>query len=46
MKSSKIWITDYVKNPHIEREILGEQLAENPDDGVEVLLFWHQQIDT
>ncbi len=45
MKSSKVWITDYIKNPQIEREILGEQLSETAHENIEVLLVWHENID-
>lgn len=45
MKLSKVWITDYIKNPHIEQEILGEQLAEEPHEQIEVLLVWHENIN-
>lgn len=41
----KVYITDYVTEPDIEREILDEALAIEPADDVEVLLVWHAQID-
>jgi len=41
----RVLITDYVREPEIEREILGDELATEPTDDVEVLLVWHEQID-
>ncbi|MCA9733236.1 MAG: C-terminal binding protein [Deferribacteres bacterium] len=45
MTSSKVWITDYIKNPDIEQEILGEQLATEPHADIEAVLVWHMKID-
>jgi D-3-phosphoglycerate dehydrogenase len=46
MTSSRVWITDYISDPTIEREILGSSLADIPSEDVEVLLVWHQSIDS
>jgi lactate dehydrogenase-like 2-hydroxyacid dehydrogenase len=40
----KVYITDYVTDPDIEREVLGDALAIEPSDDVEALLVWHAQI--
>ena len=42
---SRIAITDYFKEPHIEREILGDLVGMEPGPDTEVLLVWHDQID-
>lgn len=42
---AKVLITDYVTDPDVEREILGDALATQPSDDVEVLLVWHERID-
>ena len=39
---SKVFITDYISNPDIERSILGDYLTDKPSDSVEVLLVWHE----
>tara|TARA_B100000674_G_C37911838_1_gene948971 strand:+ start:875 stop:1828 length:954 start_codon:yes stop_codon:yes gene_type:complete len=43
---SSVFITDYVQNPSIEKEILGEHLTMKPLKKVKVLLVWHEQIDS
>ena len=40
-----VFITDYVKIPSFEEEILGRNLSDEPTREVEVLLAWHQKID-
>ncbi|MDC0289927.1 C-terminal binding protein [bacterium] len=45
MKSNSVYITDYVDNPSIEREVLGDALAPEPHDGIEVLIVWHDLIN-
>jgi len=42
---SKIAITDYITNPNIEREILGELLGTELAEDTEILLVWHEQIN-
>jgi lactate dehydrogenase-like 2-hydroxyacid dehydrogenase len=42
---AKVLITDYVTDPGVEREILGDTLATEASDDVEVLLVWHERID-
>jgi len=41
----KVFITDYISNPDIERRILGDYLTDKPSDSVEVLLVWHECIN-
>lgn len=48
----KVFITDYIENSDIEREILGDYISNFKDDGInfineeiEYLLVWHQKID-
>jgi phosphoglycerate dehydrogenase-like enzyme len=41
----KVYITDYISEPDIEREVLDGALTTKPEDDVEVLLVWHEQID-
>lgn len=43
---SKVFITDYISDPAIEKEVLENNLCLGSDKGsVEVLLVWHQKID-
>jgi C-terminal binding protein len=41
----KVFITDYIEEQDIEREVLGDALASEPSDDVHVLLVWHERID-
>jgi len=41
----KAYITDYIKNPDIEKDVLSEYLTDNLCDDVAVLLVWHENID-
>lgn len=41
----KVYITDYIVDPSIERGILGDSLVQMPSSDVEALLVWHQKID-
>jgi C-terminal binding protein len=42
---SKVYITDYVENPYIEKKILGRDLSIKPNSDIEVIIVWHQKID-
>lgn len=42
---AKVYITDHIQNPEIEREILGSYLGTEPSSEIEILLVWHQIID-
>jgi lactate dehydrogenase-like 2-hydroxyacid dehydrogenase len=42
---ARVLITDYVTDPGVEREILGDDLATEASADVEVLLVWHERID-
>ena len=42
---SCVFITDYIKNPNIEKKILGSNLSENPNKNIKILLVWHEKID-
>lgn len=46
MKSSRVYITDYITNPDVEGKILGEELGERPNNKTEVLVVWHEHIDS
>jgi D-3-phosphoglycerate dehydrogenase len=41
----KVYITDYVENPDIERKILGKELSIELHSDIEALIVWHQKID-
>ena len=41
----KVYITDYIKNPHIEKKILGNKLLLNKNKNTQILLVWHEIID-
>ncbi|MDC3156517.1 hypothetical protein OA855_01835 [Pelagibacteraceae bacterium] len=42
---SKVFITDYIKNPSIEKKILGKYLSLKKNKNIEVLLVWHEHIN-
>ncbi len=42
---SKIAITDFITNPDIEKELLGELLSDKITLETEVLLVWHEKIN-
>lgn len=42
---SKIAITDFISDPDIEKEVLGELVSCELSEDTEVLLVWHQNID-
>jgi len=42
---TKAFITDYINNPTIEKEVLGIDLTDDFHSNIEVLLVWHQHID-
>lgn len=42
---SKVYVTDYIDDPYLEKEILNGNFSENPTPDVEVLIVWHQRID-
>ncbi len=42
---SKIAITDFITNPDIEKELLGDLLSDKVSRETEVLLVWHEKID-
>lgn len=42
---SKVFITDYIDDPAIERDILKENLSVKLHKNIEVLLVWHERID-
>lgn len=41
----KVFITDYISNPDIEKSILGEHLTDKLSSDVAVLLVWHEHIN-
>jgi C-terminal binding protein len=42
---SKVYITDHIDEPVIERKLLGDHLALQPSSDVVVLLVWHEVVD-
>ena len=42
---SKVYITDYIKNPNIEKKILGKNLVLKKNKDVGILLVWHKIIN-
>ncbi len=40
----KVYITDKITNPDIEKEILGDEISPELHEGIEVLLVWHKKI--
>jgi len=45
LTKNKVYITDYVSNPDLEADVLGDSLCSNQSESIEVLLVWHQRID-
>jgi C-terminal binding protein len=44
-KQNNVFITDYINNPRIEKEILGDHLCSRPSKEIEYLLVWHRKIN-
>tara|TARA_B100000963_G_scaffold355087_1_gene372691 strand:- start:272 stop:1216 length:945 start_codon:yes stop_codon:yes gene_type:complete len=42
---NKVYITDYISNPSVEKRILGDSLSDSLSEKIEVILVWHQLID-
>jgi D-3-phosphoglycerate dehydrogenase len=42
---SKVLITDYIVNPDVEEQVLGDIVSDVPRDDVEVILVWHKNVD-
>ncbi len=41
----KVYITDYISNPNVEKKILGKNLSLKKNPKNQILLVWHQIID-
>lgn len=42
---SKIFITDYISDPSIEKSVLGNVFTSTPSKDMEVALVWHQKVN-
>ena len=42
---NNVFITDYIENPNLEKDILKSHLSIEPHDEIEYLLVWHQIIN-
>lgn len=42
---AQVFITDYIDNPNLEQEILGDSVSIESNMDTEVLLVWHEHID-
>ena len=42
--TAKVYITDYIDDPDIEKSVLKDDLSEDLHEKVEVLLVWHEKI--
>ncbi|XOB61060.1 C-terminal binding protein [Campylobacterota bacterium DY0563] len=40
----RVYITDKITNPDIEKEVLGDVISPELHEGIEVLLVWHKKI--
>lgn len=40
----KVYITDFIDNPYIEKEALGSELSKILNEKIEVLIVWHEHI--
>jgi len=45
MKSNNVYITDYIQNPDIEKNVLKDNLSSSLHKDIEVLLVWHENIN-
>jgi len=41
---NRVFITDKITNPDIEKEVLGDELSSKLHEDIEVLLVWHKKI--
>ncbi len=41
---NRVYITDYIDNPYIEKEVLKSELSYQLNKNIEVLLVWHEHI--
>jgi C-terminal binding protein len=41
---NRVYITDYIDNPYIEKEVLESELSDQLNKNIEVLLVWHEHI--
>lgn len=41
---NRVYITDYIDNPYIEKEVLKSELSAHINKDIEVLLVWHEHI--
>jgi lactate dehydrogenase-like 2-hydroxyacid dehydrogenase len=41
---NRVYITDKITNPDIERDVLGDEISTELHEGIEVLLVWHKKI--
>ncbi len=41
---NRVYITDYIDNPYIEKEVLKSELSDQLNKNIEVLLVWHEHI--
>lgn len=41
---NKVFITDKITDPYIEKEVLGDELSQTLHEDIEVLLVWHKKI--
>ena len=45
VKEGRVFITDYIARADVEREVLGNDLADSLHDEIEIILVWHEKID-
>ena len=43
---SRVLITDYINDPYIEKQTLGADLSEYAHEDINVLMVWHQKINS
>jgi D-3-phosphoglycerate dehydrogenase len=41
---NRVFITDKITDPYIEKEVLGDELSPELHEGIDVLLVWHKKI--
>ena len=42
---NRVYITDYIETPDIERDLLGDELCSEINSSIEVILVWHEKIN-
>ena len=42
---NRVYITDYIETPDIERDLLGDDLCSEINSSIEVILVWKKKVN-